>query len=122
MGQGDITVWVSWVREETEVIMQQLQEEQEARGDPDDPFNGTANGVFQPMWDNFALPPLVQMARRHENVSIHSKSSQKSKKSRQKTGTTGVNMKKTETKVQTQGEPHELSEPLLESLDQMRSM
>ena len=46
MEQGDITVWINWICEETEVIMNQLEEEEDARSDPDDPFNGTANGVF----------------------------------------------------------------------------
>ena len=46
MGQGDINVWTNWVHEETDVTMSQLEEELEAQGDPDDPFNGTANGVF----------------------------------------------------------------------------
>ena len=46
MDQGDITVWTNWVRKETEVVMNQLEEELVARGDPDDPFNRSANGVF----------------------------------------------------------------------------
>ena len=52
MGQGDITVWTKWICEETEVIMTQLEEELEARGDPDDLFNG-----YQPLSENFSLPP-----------------------------------------------------------------
>ena len=57
MGQGDITVWTNWIREENEILMNQLDEELVARGDPDDPFNGSANGVFQPLLDNLSLPP-----------------------------------------------------------------
>ena len=49
MGQGDIAVWSNWIREETDEIMKQLEEERDSRSDPDDPFNGTANGVFQPL-------------------------------------------------------------------------
>ena len=30
MGQGDITVWTKWIREETDVVMHQLEEELEA--------------------------------------------------------------------------------------------
>ena len=48
MEQGDITVWTNWIREETEEIMNQLEEERDSRSYPDDPFNGTANGVFYP--------------------------------------------------------------------------
>ena len=51
MGQGDITVWINSICEETEAIMNQLEEERDARSDPDDPFNGTANGVFLPLQD-----------------------------------------------------------------------
>ena len=46
MDQGDINVWTNWIHEETDVIMSQLEEEIEATGDPDDPFNGMANRVF----------------------------------------------------------------------------
>ena len=56
MEQGDITVWINWIREETEAIMNQLEEERDARSDPDDPFNSTANGVFLPLQDPLSLP------------------------------------------------------------------
>ena len=69
MAQGDITVWTNWIREETDEIMQQLEEERDSRSDPDDPFNGTANGVFQPLQDPFSLPPPVQMSKRQGNNS-----------------------------------------------------
>ena len=60
MGQGDIAVWTNWICEETDEIMKQLEEERDSRSDPDDPFNGTANGVFLPLQDPLSLPPLVQ--------------------------------------------------------------
>ena len=60
MGQGDIAVWTNWIREETDEIMKQLEEERDSRSDPDDPFNGTANGVFLPLQDPISLPPPVQ--------------------------------------------------------------
>ena len=59
MGQRDVTVWTNWVREETEVVMNQLEEELVARGDPDNPFNGSANGVFQPLQENFSIAPTL---------------------------------------------------------------
>ena len=40
--------------------MKQLEEEGDSRSDPDDPFNGTANGVFLPLQDLLSLPPPVQ--------------------------------------------------------------
>ena len=60
MSQGDIAVWTNWIREETDEIMKQLEEERDSRSDPDDPFNGTANGVFLPLQDPLSLPPPVQ--------------------------------------------------------------
>ena len=66
MGQGDITVWTNWIREETTTVMNQLDEELEVRGNPDDPFNGSANGVYQPLPMSFSLPPPVQTLRSRE--------------------------------------------------------
>ena len=56
MGQGDIAIWTNWIREETDEITKQLEEERDSRSDPDDPFNGTANGVFLPLQDPLSLP------------------------------------------------------------------
>ena len=67
MSQGDTTVWTNWIREETDKIMKQLEEERDSRSDPDDPFNGTANGVFQPLQDPLSLPPPVQTPKRQGN-------------------------------------------------------
>ena len=69
MGQGDIAVWTNWIREETDEIMKQLEEERDSRSDPDDPFNGTANGFFQPLQDPLSLPPPVQTPKRQGNNS-----------------------------------------------------
>ena len=66
MSQGDIAVWTNWIREETDEIMKQLEEERDSRSDPDDPFNGTANGVFQPLQDLLSLPPPVQTPKDKE--------------------------------------------------------
>ena len=78
MGQGDMTVWTNWICEETDEIMKQLEEERESRSDPDDPFNGTANGVFLPLQDPLSLPPPVQTPKRRENNSENSEPSQNS--------------------------------------------
>ena len=64
MSRGDIAVWMNWICEETDKIMKQLEEERDSRSDPDDPFNGTASGVFQPLQDQLSLPPPVQMPKR----------------------------------------------------------
>ena len=79
MGQGDIAVWTNWIREEKEEIMKQLEEERDSRSDPDDPFNGTANGVFLPLQDPLSLPPPVQTPKRHENNSENREPSQNSR-------------------------------------------
>ena len=78
MSQGDTAVWTNWIREETDEIMKQLEEERDSRSDPDDPFNGTANGVFQPLQDPLSLPPPVQMPKRQGNNSEGSEHSQNS--------------------------------------------
>ena len=78
MGQGDIAVWTNWICEEMDEIMKQLEEERDSRSDPDDPFNGTANGVFQPLQDPLSLPPPVQTPKRQEHNSENTESSQNS--------------------------------------------
>ena len=80
MGQGDIAVWTNWIREETDQIMKQFEEERDSRSDPDYPFNGTANGVFLPLQDPFSLPPPVQTPKRQENNSENSELSQNLRK------------------------------------------
>ena len=69
MAQGYITVWMNWIREETDEIMKQLEEERDSGSDPDVPFNGTANGVFQPLQDPLSLPPPVQTPKSQGNNS-----------------------------------------------------
>ena len=76
MGQGDTAVWTNWIREETDEVMKQLEEERDSRSDPDDPFNGTANGVFLPLQDPLSLPPPVQTPKRQENNNENSEPSQ----------------------------------------------
>ena len=63
MSQASSTAWVTWIREETNKAMMMLDEEVIREGDPDDPFNGTAGGVFDlpPGRSNsFSLPPPVR--------------------------------------------------------------
>ena len=78
MSQGDIAVWMNWIREETDEIMKQLEEERDSRSNPDDRFNGTANGVFHPLQDPLSLPPPVQMPKRQGNNSEDSEHFQNS--------------------------------------------
>ena len=80
MGQGDIAVWTNWIREETDDIMKQLEEERDSRSDPDDPFNGTANGIFLPLQDPLSLPPPLQTPKWQENNSENLELSRNSRK------------------------------------------
>ena len=41
--------WLSWMRHEMYDLLHAIDEEKRAREDDDDPFNGTAGGVFQPL-------------------------------------------------------------------------
>ena len=110
MGQGDIAVWTKWIREETDEIMKQLEEERDSRSDPDDPFNGTANGVFQPLQDPLSLPPPVQMPKRQGNNSEDSEHFQNSRKNVEKQNTASRVERRNETVTPAKGEPREFRE------------
>ena len=107
MSQGDTTVWTNWIREETDEIMKQLEEEGHSRSDPDDPFSGTANGVFQPLQDTLSLPPPVQTPTKQGNNSEGSEHSQNSRKNIRKNNTATREERRNETATSAQGEPRE---------------
>ena len=122
MGQGDIAVWTNWIREETDEIMKQLEEERDSRSDLDDPFNGTANGVFQPLQDPLSLPPPVQMPKRQGNNSKDSEHFQNSWEYGGKQNSASKVEKRNKMVSPTQGEPREFREHYRESLDLMASI
>ena len=122
MAQGDIAVWTNWIREETDEIMKQLEEERDSRSDPDDPFNGTANGVFQPLQDPLSLPPPVQTPKRQGNISEDSEHSQNLRENVRKQNTASREERRNETVTSAQGEPREFREHSRESLDPMASI
>ena len=122
MAQGDISVWTNWIREETDKIMKQLEEERHSRSDPDDPFSGTANGVFQPLQDPLSLPPPVQTPKRQGNNSEDLEHSQNSRKNVRKHNTASREERRNETVTSAQGEPREFREHSRESLDPMTSI
>ena len=107
MGQGDTTVWTNWICEETDEIMKQLEEERDSRSDPEDPFNGTANGVFQPLQDPLSLPPPVQTPKRQENNSENTESSQNLWENIRRRNTARPDERIHEAVTPTQGEPRE---------------
>ena len=122
MGQGDIAVWTNWICEEPDEIMKQLEEERDSRSNPDDPFNGTANGVFLPLQDPLSLPPPVQTPKRQENNSKNSELSQNSRKSVVIQNIVWRDDREYETVTPAQGEPREFREHSRESLDPMESI
>ena len=122
MSQGDIAVWTNWIREETDKIMKQLEEESDSRSDPDDPFNGTANGVFQPLQDPLSLPPPVQMPKRQGNNSEALEHSHNLREYVGKQNTVSKVERRNETVTPAQGEPREFREHSRESLDPMESI
>ena len=119
MGQGDIAVWTNWIREETDEIMKQLEEERDSRSDPDDPFNGTANGVFLPLQDPLSLPPPVQTPKRQENNSENSELSQNLRENVVIQNIVWRDDRENETVTPAQGESREFREHSRESLDPM---
>ena len=63
MGQASAMAWVTWIRNETNETMKMLDKEVAREGDPEDPFNGTAGGVFQMppgRQNSLTLPPPVR--------------------------------------------------------------
>ena len=122
MGQGDIAVWTKWIREETDKIMKQLEEERDSRSDPDDPFNNTVNGVFLPLQDPLSLPPPVQTPKRKENNSESTEPSQNSRENVRRQSTVRQDERTNEAVTPMQGEPCKFQEHSRESQDQMASI
>ena len=102
----------NWIHEETDEIMKQLEEERESRSDPDDPFNGTANGVFRPLQDPLSLPPPVQTPKRQENHSENSEDSQNSRENIRIQNRVRRDERTNEAVTPTQGEPRKFRDPM----------
>ena len=115
MGQGDTAVWTNWIREETDEIMKQLEEERDSRSNPNDPFNGTANGVFLPLQDPLSLPPPVQTPKRQENNSESSEPSQNSRENVRKTEYSKARMREQMKRSLPRKENHANFENILEN-------
>ena len=49
MKDSSISTWVTWIRDESNGIIAEIDEEIARRQDPDDPFDGTASGIFAPL-------------------------------------------------------------------------
>ena len=51
MKDSTVATWVQWIREESNKLIAAIDEEITRRQDPDDPFDGTASGIFPPLQD-----------------------------------------------------------------------
>ena len=60
MRQSSVPAWIRWIREESEKIVGDLEEEIRRRNDPDDPFDGTASGMFDPL-EHDTRTPLIPL-------------------------------------------------------------
>ena len=93
--------------------------EKDSRSDLDNPFDGTANGVFQPLQDPLSLPPPVQMPKRQGNNSEDSEHFQNSREYVGKQITVSKIERRHEAVTPAKAEPHEFREHSQESLDPM---
>ena len=64
-----MTTWITWVREESNELIAAIDEEVTKRQDPDDPFDGTASGIFLPLRHENEVPrqPEVQQVDESNN-------------------------------------------------------
>ena len=49
MKNSPITTWITWIRDESNELIEAIDEENVRRRDPDDPFDGTASAIFAPL-------------------------------------------------------------------------
>ena len=78
MRQSPVPAWVRWIREESEKIISELEEEMKRRHDTDDPFDRKAGGTFETLEHDIRIPliPLpkekksVQNKRKNEKLKI----------------------------------------------------
>ena len=60
MKDSSVTTWITWVRDESNELIAAIDEEVTKRQDPDDPFDGTASGIFLPLQHENEVPPQQQ--------------------------------------------------------------
>ena len=49
MKNCSMSTWIAWIREENNDLITAIDKENARRRDPDDPFDGTAGGIFAPL-------------------------------------------------------------------------
>ena len=60
MKDSSVTTWITWMRDESNELIAAIDEEVTKRQDPDDPFDGTASGIFLPLQHENEVPPQQQ--------------------------------------------------------------
>ena len=67
-----VPTWIRWIREESKRIVSKLEEEIKRRNDPDDPFDGTASGIYEPLeYDSRA--PLIPLPEEKKPIQCKQK-------------------------------------------------
>ena len=61
MKNSPVETWVQWIRDESNKLIAAIDEEIARRQDPDDPFDGTASGIFPPLQNIAALQQGVTL-------------------------------------------------------------
>ena len=67
MQQSPVHTWIRWLREESERIVSDLEEEIKRQNDPDDPFDGTASGIFNPL-EHDTRSPLIPLPEQKKPI------------------------------------------------------
>ena len=57
MKDSPVTTWITWIREESNKLIAAIDDKIIKRQDPDDPFDGTASGIFSPLQQRNTAPP-----------------------------------------------------------------
>ena len=63
MKDSSVTTWITWMRDESNELIAAIDEEVTKRRDPDDPFDGTASGIFLQLQHENEAPPQQQDAQ-----------------------------------------------------------
>ena len=63
MKDSSVTTWITWMRDESNELIAAIDEEVTKRRDPDDPFDGTASGIFLPLQHENEAPTQQQGAQ-----------------------------------------------------------
>ena len=77
MKDSPVTTWITWIREESNKLIAAIDDEITRRQDPDDPFDGTASGIFSPLQQRNTAPPqqCVQQVDKSKDCNSQKKES-----------------------------------------------